>query len=62
MDLAYRFGGSTSFMRASRLAECWRDLQTVGQTVTLAPECAVGFTSVWTPARAAVVAGAIYAA
>ena len=38
MDLAYRYGGSTSFKRESRLAECWRDLQTVGQTVTLAPE------------------------
>ena len=38
MDLVYRHGGSTSFKRASRLAECWRDLQTVGQTVTLAPE------------------------
>jgi indole-3-acetate monooxygenase len=38
MDLMYRAGGSTSFMRQSRLAECWRDLHTVGQTVTLAPE------------------------
>src|SRR5262249_51279813 len=38
MDLMYRCGGSTSFKRESRLAECWRDLQTVGQTVTLAPE------------------------
>ena len=38
MDLMYRYGGSTSFKRESRLAECWRDLQTVGQTVTLAPE------------------------
>lgn len=38
MDLAYRYGGSTSFKRESRLAECWRDLHTVGQTVTLAPE------------------------
>jgi indole-3-acetate monooxygenase len=38
MDLAYRHGGSTSFKRESRLAECWRDLHTVGQTVTLAPE------------------------
>jgi indole-3-acetate monooxygenase len=38
MDLAYRYGGSTSFKRASRLAECWRDLHTVGQTVTIAPE------------------------
>jgi indole-3-acetate monooxygenase len=38
MDLMYRHGGSTSFQRASRLAECWRDLQVVGQTVTLAPE------------------------
>ena len=33
-----RHGGSTSFKRESRLAECWRDLHTVGQTVTLAPE------------------------
>ena len=38
MDLVYRLGGSTSFKRASRLAECWRDLQVVGQTVTIAPE------------------------
>jgi indole-3-acetate monooxygenase len=38
MDLMYRYGGSTSFKRESRLAECWRDLHTVGQTVTLAPE------------------------
>jgi alkylation response protein AidB-like acyl-CoA dehydrogenase len=38
MDLVYRLGGSTSFKRESRLAECWRDLHTVGQTVTLAPE------------------------
>jgi indole-3-acetate monooxygenase len=38
MDLMYRAGGSTSFKRESRLAECWRDLQVVGQTVTLAPE------------------------
>jgi indole-3-acetate monooxygenase len=39
MDLTCRHGGSTSFKRESRLAECWRDLRTVGQTVTLAPEC-----------------------
>ena len=38
MDLMYRHGGSTSFQRDSRLAECWRDLHVVGQTVTLAPE------------------------
>jgi alkylation response protein AidB-like acyl-CoA dehydrogenase len=38
MDLAYRHGGSTSFKRESRLAECWRDLHVVGQTVTVAPE------------------------
>jgi indole-3-acetate monooxygenase len=38
MDLVYRHGGSTSFKRESRLAECWRDLHTVAQTVTLAPE------------------------
>ena len=38
MDLVYRHGGSTSFKRNSRLAECWRDLQVVGQTVTIAPE------------------------
>ena len=38
MDLVYRWGGSTSFKRDSRLAECWRDLHTVGQTVTIAPE------------------------
>ena len=38
MDLVYRWGGSTSFKRASRLAECWRDLHVVGQTVTVGPE------------------------
>jgi indole-3-acetate monooxygenase len=38
MDLMYRHGGSTSFKRESRLAECWRDLHVVGQTVTVAPE------------------------
>jgi alkylation response protein AidB-like acyl-CoA dehydrogenase len=38
MDLMYRHGGSTSFQRQSRLAECWRDLHVVGQAVTLAPE------------------------
>jgi alkylation response protein AidB-like acyl-CoA dehydrogenase len=38
MDLMYRAGGSTSFQRDSRLAECWRDLHVVGQTVTIAPE------------------------
>jgi hypothetical protein len=39
MDLVYRHGGSASFERASRLAECWRDLHVVGQTVAIAPEC-----------------------
>ena len=34
----YRHGGSTSFQRASRLAECWPYLHVVGQTVTIAPE------------------------
>ena len=38
MDLMYRWGGSTSFKRQSRLAECWRDLHVVGQTVTVGPE------------------------
>jgi alkylation response protein AidB-like acyl-CoA dehydrogenase len=38
MDLMYRLGGSTSFKRESRLAECWRDLHVVGQTVTVGPE------------------------
>jgi len=38
MDLMYRHGGSTSFRRESRLAECWRDLHVVGQTAALAPE------------------------
>ena len=38
MDLVYRWGGSTSFKRESRLAECWRDLHVVGQTVTISPE------------------------
>jgi alkylation response protein AidB-like acyl-CoA dehydrogenase len=38
MDLVYRHGGSTSFKRETRLAECWRDLHVVGQTATIAPE------------------------
>jgi len=38
MDLMYRHGGNTSYRRDSRLAECWRDLQVVGQAVTLMPE------------------------
>jgi alkylation response protein AidB-like acyl-CoA dehydrogenase len=38
MDLVYRHGGSTSFKRESRLAECWRDLHVVAQTVTISPE------------------------
>ena len=38
MDLMYRLGGSTSYRRESRLAECWRDLHVVGQAVTLMPE------------------------
>jgi alkylation response protein AidB-like acyl-CoA dehydrogenase len=38
MDLMYRQGGSTSYRRESRLAECWRDLHVVGQAAVLAPE------------------------
>jgi alkylation response protein AidB-like acyl-CoA dehydrogenase len=38
IDLMYRQGGSTSYRRESRLAECWRDVQVVGQAVTLMPE------------------------
>jgi alkylation response protein AidB-like acyl-CoA dehydrogenase len=38
MDLMYRYGGSTSFKRGTRLAECWRDLHVVGQTQTIGPE------------------------
>ena len=38
MDLMYRHGGSTSYQRESRLAECWRDLHVVAQAVTLLPE------------------------
>ena len=38
MDLMYRWGGTTSFKRETRLAECWRDLHVVGQTVTVGPE------------------------
>ena len=33
----YRHGGSTSFRRESRLAECWCHLHTVAQTVSLSP-------------------------
>ena len=38
MDLMFRHGGSTSYRRESRLAECWRDLHVVGQAVTIMPE------------------------
>ena len=38
MDLMFRQGGSTSYRRESRLAECWRDLHVVGQAVTVMPE------------------------
>ena len=38
MDLMYQHGGSTSYRRETRLAQCWRDLHVVGQAVTLAPE------------------------
>jgi indole-3-acetate monooxygenase len=38
MRMMYELGGSTSFKRASRLAECWRDLHVVGQTVTIGAE------------------------
>ena len=38
MDLMYRHGGSRSFRRESRLAECWCHLHTVAQTVSLSPE------------------------
>jgi hypothetical protein len=38
MDLIYHYCGGTAFKGDSRLAECWRDQHTVGQTVTLAPE------------------------
>src|SRR5947208_1764007 len=38
MDLVFRHGGSTSYRRESRLAECWRDLHVVGQAAAVAPE------------------------
>ena len=38
MDLMFRHGGSTSYRHQSRLDECWRDLQVVGQAVTVMPE------------------------
>jgi indole-3-acetate monooxygenase len=38
MRLMYLHGGSTSFKRETRLAECWRDLHVVGQTVTIGAE------------------------
>ena len=38
MDLVVRHGGSSSYVRPSRLAECWQDLQVVGQAVAVAPE------------------------
>jgi indole-3-acetate monooxygenase len=38
MDMVYHFSGTTGFKRATRMAECWRDLHTVGQTGMVAPE------------------------
>jgi alkylation response protein AidB-like acyl-CoA dehydrogenase len=38
MDLMFRHGGSTGYRHDSRLAQCWRDLQVVGQAATLLPE------------------------
>src|SRR5262249_22795965 len=55
MDLVYRHGGSTSFKRESRLAECWRDLHTSARRSRSPPNgtrSAAAYTSAWTPARA----------
>ena len=38
LDLMHRAGGSTSFQRTHRLAECWRDLSVVSQAVTVLHE------------------------
>jgi hypothetical protein len=38
MHLMYRHGGSTSFRRDTRIAQCWRDLQVVGQAGQVMPE------------------------
>jgi len=38
MDMVYHFSGTTGFRRGTRMAECWRDLHTVGQTGMVAPE------------------------
>jgi len=38
MDMVYHFSGTTGFKRDTRMAECWRDLHTVGQTGMVAPE------------------------
>ena len=38
MDMVYHFAGTTGFKTATRMAECWRDLHTVGQTGMVAPE------------------------
>lgn len=38
MDMVYHFSGTTGFKRGTRMAECWRDLHTVGQTAMVAPE------------------------
>jgi len=38
MDMVYHFSGTTGFRRDTRMAECWRDLHTVGQTGMVAPE------------------------
>ena len=38
MDMVYHFSGTTGFKRGTRMAECWRDLHTVGQTGMVAPE------------------------
>ena len=38
MDLMYRAGGTTSVERGHRLARCWRDVNVVGQAITVLPE------------------------
>jgi len=60
MDLMCRHGGSTSFKRESRLAECWRDLHTAARPSASRPNgtrSAAGSIWGWTRARGSVSRG-----
>lgn len=38
MEIVFRLGGTTSTVRAHRLAHCWRDVQVVGQAGAVSPD------------------------